>query len=1101
MYSKDSRCFTGKWSAGMWVVFFAALSCFLSLPIVDCFATNTVAQYGGTYGSWPLDSQWQAINSLNDPVDLTQATWGHIDFVGDTTNPAVYTYYNGSYLFYRVRVHYAGDCTTAYGSPFTNGTIMVVISTNTTSPTPAYAFSWDFKENTHSDHGLEMSVIATTGVTWAATNMNDVDGNNAKKIAPPDFALTGGDGYIRTLDHQATTNFGDTLFVDFAISCDYLENRSTTSLRCNQTWKVTAASVQNANDHGFLNGDIAGGVNPPAAPTTGWSGPIIPTLAVFNDFQAYAANGTTMLTWETSSEVGTAGFNVYAVDPQTGKRRKVNASLIPALLESPQGGKYFIEDTEANQEEALTYLLEEVGMDGSTRVHGSCQVSSDNPAVALSGMDPGTISNGHPYKRMPHAREAPRVMTALPQAAACDSTTQRVKIGVRASGLHRVTAGEIASAMCISDTDARNLISTRQLRLSNQGKPVGILASSDKSALYFYGQALDTRYTDTNVYWLSRGAATIMPSIRLTAPKGTPGSAFTDSLHVEKDLLAWPRGVSDPEDDFWLWDYIYAGDPGLGTRNFVIPVEGATGSGQLKVHFRGLTDVVSGQNHSVRVTLNGDALGEDAWDGLDWHQSTFQILPGKLVDGNNSVEVAAVLNEGVPYSLVGVDSFDLTYERQYQAASDQLLARGDHNKAVLIKGFSSPQIWLFDLSKPRTPSLVANSVTGGDPGAGWVSFRPAEPKRLYLAATADGALTPAFIIPVANKSLKLERRANYLIITAPELIQSASSLAAFQTGRGLKPLVATTDEIYNDFSQGIRDPHAIHAFIKFAATRWRQALQFVVFAGDGSYDYKNSVGFNDSLVPPLMIPTPWGLTPSDGLMVDVAGDDGIPDIAFGRIPARTDGELNDYIDKLKTNTNVIPKAVFLADNPDSGGDFSADSNDTITHVAPRYNVEKIYLSQLTLDKVRSRLAEELNDGAFFLNYFGHASYDRLASEGILTKEDIPGLENGHKLPVVLGMTCLIGQFGLPGFVTLGETLVQQQGRGAIAVIGPTGPAANDDSKLLSAELWDKISGAGSNGSTLGKIILMALQDYASQGGVPYVVQSYTLLGDPAIEVK
>ena len=57
--------------------------------------------------------------------------------------------------------------------------------------------------------------------------MDDVDGSSGQKLAP-DFdnsargGMNGTDGYVRTVDSQSTTNFGSTTFVDFAISCDYL---------------------------------------------------------------------------------------------------------------------------------------------------------------------------------------------------------------------------------------------------------------------------------------------------------------------------------------------------------------------------------------------------------------------------------------------------------------------------------------------------------------------------------------------------------------------------------------------------------------------------------------------------------------------------------------------------------------------------------------------------------------------------------------------------------------------------------------------------------------------------------------------------------------
>jgi len=62
----------------------------------------------------------------------------------------------------------------------------------------------------------------------------------AQKIAPPDFATSGGNGYVRVTDNVATTNFGTTTFLDFAISSLYL-GANVPNLWSNGAWRIQLA--------------------------------------------------------------------------------------------------------------------------------------------------------------------------------------------------------------------------------------------------------------------------------------------------------------------------------------------------------------------------------------------------------------------------------------------------------------------------------------------------------------------------------------------------------------------------------------------------------------------------------------------------------------------------------------------------------------------------------------------------------------------------------------------------------------------------------------------------------------------------------------------
>lgn len=76
-----------------------------------------------------------------------------------------------------------------------------------------------------------------------------------------------------------------------------------------------------------------------------------------------------VLTWETASEVGTAGFNVYRAPgwepPSDTVWSQVNAELIPAAGDELVGASYAFEDNGLMVGRRYRYQIEEVEWDGS----------------------------------------------------------------------------------------------------------------------------------------------------------------------------------------------------------------------------------------------------------------------------------------------------------------------------------------------------------------------------------------------------------------------------------------------------------------------------------------------------------------------------------------------------------------------------------------------------------------------------------------------------------------------------------------------------------------------------------------------------------------
>jgi hypothetical protein len=326
---------------------------------------------------------------------------------------------------------------------------------------------------------------------------------------------------------------------------------------------------------------------------------------------------------------------------------------------------------------------------------------------------------------------------------------------------------------------------------------------------------------------------------------------------------------------------------------------------------------------------------------------------------------------------------------------------------------------------------------------------------------------------------------------------------SYRQGQGLKTLVVLLEDIMDEFNYGILDAEAIRNFLSYAFHHWKKAPTYVVLAGEGTYDYKDHLGYGYNLIPPMMVATPFRLFPSDNNYADTNGDH-IPEISIGRLPVATPQELTGLIQKIISYekadaTDWGKKVILLADNPDNGGKFTEDNDDLASLLPGQYSPQKIYRSVHPIGDARQLLFNGLNGGTALLNYFGHGGWSNFANDDLLTEEDVSSLNNAEKLPVVTALTCLVGHFALPGFDSLAEVLLLRNNGGAVAVWTFTGMSLNAEAKVMGGESFRSVFQTRTR--ILGKAILKALQDYGKGGGMAYMLDINNLLGDLALIMK
>ena len=155
--------------------------------------------------------------------------------------------------------------------------------------------------------------------------------------------------------------------------------------------------------------------------------------------------------------------------------------------------------------------------------------------------------------------------------------------------------------------------------------------------------------------------------------------------------------------------------------------------------------------------------------------------------------------------------------------------------------------------------------------------------------------------------------------------------------------------IENEFQHGFRGPEAIRRFLQ-SARRWQRAPRYVVLLGEGSLDFRNLLGHDDSLVPPLLRRSTHGIFASDNAFGTSHGGSSLPAMAIGRIPVVSEDELTIYVDKIRDFENgaQLDELLLLSDAPDIGGEFATDSDHMAAALDELISIESISLEHLPL---------------------------------------------------------------------------------------------------------------------------------------------------------
>ncbi|MCI0410542.1 MAG: C25 family cysteine peptidase, partial [Acidobacteria bacterium] len=244
-------------------------------------------------------------------------------------------------------------------------------------------------------------------------------------------------------------------------------------------------------------------------------------------------------------------------------------------------------------------------------------------------------------------------------------------------------------------------------------------------------------------------------------------------------------------------------------------------------------------------------------------------------------------------------------------------------------------------------------------------------------------------------------------------------------------------------------------------------------------------------------------TVSDPTLAAVNGEDILPDVAIGRLPAASEEELSVMVEKILAyesgGGDLSSPLVLVADNADLAGDFAANADEIASGVLSGRDVRKLYLSELGSTAMKTEIVEAFNGGASLMSYIGHGGIHLWANENFFNLQDVASLSPQSREPLFVTMNCLNGYFHFPYFNSLSEEVLKAEAKGAIAAFSPSGLSLNDPAHVFHQALLDQVFNQGHE--RLGDAVLAAQEAYATSGAFPELLTIYHLLGDPALSLR
>ncbi|MFH1851170.1 MAG: type IX secretion system sortase PorU [Candidatus Neomarinimicrobiota bacterium] len=635
-----------------------------------------------------------------------------------------------------------------------------------------------------------------------------------------------------------------------------------------------------------------------------------------------------------------------------------------------------------------------------------------------------------------------------------------------------------------------------------------------KNGTHTFHQSLFYR---ENTYWLlipEDGSTRGRRVAAITSNPATPIVASTAQIyqHYEYDITN-----PDNAGPLWVGPQISQGTNYSVPFAITAPVSGSTSRVWINMKGSGET------SHQIKIyhqNLQNPLLRTLLWSGSSQYGTNFTTSAIDWAGGGN---IVLSNQSGSSASRPYLDYLTVRTERQLTfngSSYEFFLEPAASGIRADFTSTTQPLVW--DICDPAAPRelITVQSSTGfstlipdfGDTTGRFVVFSSEN-----LPAVSDVEL-------VADAEFDRLRHSgpgvNHIII-AP--LAYADAMQPLATHRG-NSLFVPLEQVYREFTAGNPDPLAIRLFIQWALENWSGSKPTCLFlVGDADHDYRNISGRSKIIVPTIILAGGYeGHYATDDQLVTIYGDNSqsLPEVAIGRLPARSVQDAEIFVDKLIAyETDPEPglwrqRLTLVADDaarpePNHGSIATGKSHTEYSEglvplIAPAVTVQKLYMMEfpevsdassygVIKPAATQALIDYVNRGTAFISYIGHGSPHLWAQERLFDQNrgDITALNTNGQLPIWIAATCSWGHFDDIAAEAFSEDLIRSAGNAA-AIITTSRAISVSSNKYYIEKIFQRLfPGRDVTREPIG-VVLQSVKTGSIEG------QYFHLFGDPAM---
>jgi hypothetical protein len=633
-------------------------------------------------------------------------------------------------------------------------------------------------------------------------------------------------------------------------------------------------------------------------------------------------------------------------------------------------------------------------------------------------------------------------------------------------------------------------------------------------------------FTDTAIYYITYN--TSINNRRMAKRNSTDWASYIDNQsnycikQVRENYTASYYGASTravyTSSEGYL-DNLTITDSNPRTKTISTPSASSTGPDAIiEIAAAGTPnqDMVSYVPHHLKVDFLGNTYIDEIYFGYEFVRKQINIpaesIPEQIgfVFTSNDIQ-SPTLNDYNKVAYIDIQyahSFDFESAEQFEF----VLPSGTADKDYLeITNFNTDGgVYLYDLDQHQRISCEISGTT-----IKALAENNGEMRNMILT-NQNSHIIPEIIVPASDDGkftnyMDIYPNPEYVIITHPSLMSSATEYQTYRTNTGLRTAIYDIEELYDQYAYGVKKhPYSMRNLVQDIINQSGRQPLFLFIIGKAINH--PTIRTNETYFRNCLVPT-FGNPPSDVLITAGMGDTQYePLVATGRIAARNNQEVLDYLNKVIAH-ETNPVGEWMKNILHFGGGANVSEQTTYANYLANYAEiieDTLYGGKVhtflknssapiqisTSDSVRSLI----NNGSSMMCFFGHAS-----ASGFDQSIDFPeNYNNQDKYPFLLANSCYSGNIHLQYSESTSEDWVLIPDRGAIAFLAAVYHGFPSYLNSYSTSLYENIS-YRLYGESIGYQYQQSIKQIQGVNNVDVYMEAtcheMTLHGDPAIKLN